>query len=550
MNASLAEQIISRNQALRGDASNFMEVWEDCANYIMPRKGQIMTKQTQGSSQTSQLFDTTAGEANLIYAAGMISHLTPPGEIWARFEPAERKPDEAKKRAFDTVTERAMEFIHNSNYYLAAHETRLDGGCFGTSCIYVEEGSKRFFLNFCNWSVGSYVVAEDNEGMVDTVFKEWQWSARQAEQQWGREGMGPLLLKALNSGNASDADKKFTFVHAIYPRAKGAVKDGLTTPANRPIASVYVCVEDKCVVNESGYYEMPAAVSRLLRSNNEVYGRGPGPDSLTEIKLVNRMEYDLLLALEKAVNPSWVAPEDAAYRPDNRPGGVTYWDATNPANKPEQLENKARIDLGEQKTEQKRERIRRAFFVDMFQMLNRPEVLKNEKTAFQIAEMLQEKLLLFSPIFARTVVEDLNPTMERVFAIMLRSGALDDIKAELGEGNYKIVYTSKIALAIKAAQDNATVDMLQLCSLMQPFDQSVGLVIKWRDRFKAACRNRGIPVDDMRTDEEIDQMIAQMQQAQEAMAKTEQATKLAGAAKDLGPEAQRVVTNAVGKFAA
>jgi hypothetical protein len=109
MNAPLAEQIISRNNALKGDASNFRDLWQSCADYIMPRKGQITTQQSQGSDQTSQLFDTTAGESNLIFAAGMLSQLMPPGEMWAKFESANKKASEAEKRWYDSSSERALD---------------------------------------------------------------------------------------------------------------------------------------------------------------------------------------------------------------------------------------------------------------------------------------------------------------------------------------------------------------------------------------------------------------------------------------------------------
>lgn len=546
-----AERIIARNNALKNDASNFRLTWQDVANYIIPRKGQITETKSPGTDQTTQLLDTTAGESLLVFAAGILSQMMPLGEIWARFEPSDKKASPAIGAFFDQATERVLDAIHNSNFYLAIHEDLLDAGAFCTSALYVEEG-KRSFLNFANWPVGSFVIAEDNEGMVDTVFKEWQWSARQAEQQWGRSGIASCkkLMEALTSTKPEDGEKKFTFVHAIYPRPVDEVREGKVSGKFRPIASVSVCVEDKEVVNEDGYYEMPAAVSRLMRSNNEVYGRGPGTEIMPEVKLAQRVRYDYLLALEKAVNPGWIAPEDAAYRPDNRPGGVTYWDATNPNNKPEREKVEARLDWAQTELTEIRERIRRAFFVDMFQMLNRPEVLKNERTAYQIAEMLKEKLLLFSPIFARITLEKLNTTLERVFNMMLRAGELGEVPAELQGGSYKITYTSKIALAIKAAQDNATVEMLQLCSLMQPFDQSVSMVVKWRDRFRAACRNSGLPSLDLRTDEEIDAMLASIQQAQDAMQKAEAAKNASESVRNLGPEAQKIATNAVAQFAA
>lgn len=552
MSQAYAEQIIARQAMLEGKASNIRAIHQDCADYIMPRKGNIISERSPGEQQTVQLFDTTAEESLQIAAAGTLSQLTPPGEIWARIRSSDKKASEALTQWFDQESQDMMEEFHDSNFYLAWHETLLDIFCFCTADLYLEEGSKRFFLNFCNTPVGTFVIAEDNEGFVDTIFRKWKWTARQAEQQWGRKNLGTELTKALMSMDPKDADKEFTFIHGVFPRKQDEVREGMVEGKLRPIASVYVCKEDKNVVEEGGYYEMPHAVGRLLRSNGEAWGRGPGTQVLPEVKLVNRMEYDLTLAVEKAVNPAWLSPDDAAYRPDNRPNGVTYYDATRPENKPEQVKNEARIDLGEQKTEQKRERIRRGFFVDMFQMLNRPDVLKHERTAYQISEMLQEKLLLFAPIFARITLEVLSPILQRAFAMRIREGrvhAPPPVDVSNGSLGYKIEYTSKIALAIKAAQDNATVDMVQLCSLMTPFDQSIPMVVKWRDRYRAACRNRGLPAGDLRSDEEIDQMMAQMQQAQDAMKKAELAEKTTKSAQNLGPRAQEIATNALGQFA-
>jgi hypothetical protein len=537
-----AEDIIQRNQHLKNEASNFRDVWQQVSDYMVPRKGQITTERSPGERQTLQIFDTTAGESSLVFAAGLLSQLVPPGEIWARFESANKDAGEEEKQWWDKATKTTLEAIYGSNFYLAIHEAFLDLGTFCTAGIHLDEGSKRSLLNYCSMPVGSYVIAEDNEGAVDTLIREWKWTARQAEQQFGADALGPLMSKALAGKTPAEREQKFTMLHAIYPRKAGEYREGKAEASARPWASCYVCVEDKKLVEEGGFYEQPFGVCRLMRSNMEVYGRGPGMDILPEVKLVNRMEYDILLALEKATNPGWLMPEDSAYKPDNRPGGVTFWDATNPNNKPEREKVESRIDLAEQKTEQKRERIRRAFFVDMFQMLNRPEVLKRDMTAMQVGEMVQEKLLLFAPFFARITIEQLGPLLERTFMILLRANQFDQPPADMS-GVFKIVYTSKIALAIKAAQDNALVEMLNLCSLMTPFDQSVPMAVKWRDAFKATARNRGLPSTLLRDDEEIDAMIAQQQQAAAAMQGLQAAKAGAGIVKDL--DAQEDVKQAV-----
>lgn len=549
MSTSLADQIIARHSALKSDASNFFTEYQDCADYIMPRRGGIITQRSPGSPQTVQLFDRTAGKANLICAAGLLSQLTPPGELWAKFAPEDEEASEEQRAWFDRATQVVFDELHRSNFYLALHEAFLDLGCFCTANVLLDAGTLGELLNYRHVPVGSYVIAVNNLGRIDTVLREWKWTARQAAQEFGEKALGPEMLKALRANDQASQNRPFTFLHAVYPRAKDEARDGPVEGSLRPIASIFVCVEDKTVMKEDGYYEMPEAVCRMFTSNGEAYGRGPGIDALPAIRLLNRKVYDLTLALEKGVNPSWLAPEDAAYRPDNRPNGVTYWDASNPANKPEQLESKARVDWVVQSIQEDRELIREEFFVDMFQMLNRPDVLKRERTAFQIAEMLQEKLLLFAPFFARITQEMLSPLLTRTFAIMAREGRLPDLPADIVDGvRFRIVYTSKIAAAIKAAQDNAIVDMLQLCSLMQPFDQSVSLVVNWRKAYRNAARNRGVSAEVIRSDDEVDEMVAQMQRAEAAMREAELAKKTSEAARNLGPEAQRVAANAVGQF--
>lgn len=547
-NQDTAKAILSRHEALKAERQGFQILWDDVARYIVPRKGNILTQKSPGQDQTIELFDTTAEEAALIGAAGLLSQLIPPGEPWFRYEPMDPNAPEEVRTKFEKATDRALQAIYASNFYLAMHEDFLDLLTFCTSNTYVEEGTKRL-LNFVNIPVGTFCVAEDNEGAVDTVYREWKWTAKQIEQQWPDAKLPEKIADKLKSKEAKDWDHKFTIVQAVYPRRRGQWKQGQVEGALREYADVYVCVEDMDVITESGFYERPFAVGRLLRSNNEVYGRGPGLSVMPEVKMLNRAEQDLLLAMEKAVNPGWLMPEDSAFRPDNRPNGVTYWDTTNPNNKPEREQITARVDWAENWTARKRQRINSAFFVDMFQMLNAPGVKEKQMTAREVAERIREKLVLFSPMFARIVQEKLNPLLERVFNIMLRSGQFDDLGFRPEDGAYQVTYTSKIALALKAANDSALLELVDIAALLQPFDNSVGMVVKWREAMRSTARNRGMPTEFLRENEEIDKMVEQMQQAQEAMQKAAMAEQMAGAVQKLGPDAQKAATAAVAQSA-
>jgi hypothetical protein len=553
---SLASETIARWQAMKSNRKNWDILWDDCARYIAPRKGNILTKYTPGQNQTINIYDTTATEALNVFAAGLLSHIVPAGEKWFRFEPKSKNPSPALKEWLDEVSDITIDAIYSSNFYLAIHEDFLDAGQFCSSCLLIEEG-KKFKLNYINVPVGTFAIDEDSEGMVDTVAREWKWSARQAQQKWGTEALGRMVQEALRSNIPSDSNKLFTFIHFVEPRQDAHYKGGPAAPWMRPYRSIYVCVEDQHVIaqngmEEGGYYEMPYPVSRLLRSNNEIYGRGPGIDTLPEIKLVNAMERDLLTGVEKMVNPPWLMPDDTSYLPDNRPNGITYWDTgTGTLGKPEQMELKNRIDLGEQKTEQKRTRIKQAFYNPMFQMLSNMEEQKREKTAYEVQQMVAEKLNLFSPLFARMVVEKLTPILERTFGILARGGAYPAIPADLEhDGEYEIVYTSKIALAIKAAENQAFATMVQIIEQIAPLDPSVVNMFRWRDGLRRLARNVGMPAKLLNDDRTVDQMTADQQKAAAAQQQAQTAELMTRSAKNLGPQAQQQATERLPQAAA
>jgi len=564
-----ADQIITRNSALKSKAQNWRTLWQECADYALPRKGAITTQRVEGQKLTTQIFDTTACGSLGVFAAGLLAHLTPNGEIWARLVSSEREPDEDLARWFDEESAALMEELHSSNFYVALHEAFISLGCFGTAAVLLEEGRRHFDFNFAEVVPGSFAIAEDHEGVVDTVFREWKWTARQAAQQWGEERLGPKLRKILSSENGRDIDREFTFLHAVFPRAvsdrshygdalAGAsspnagegeeVRSGFVDAKFRRFASVYVSVEDRHIIEEGGYYEMPYAVCRLLTSSGEVYGRGPISEVMPDIKLINLVVRDMLLAIEKALNPPAIVAEDSGVRLDLRPGGVTTWDATNPANKPEFLQMPARIDVSEEWVRQTRERIQRACFVDMFHMLNRPEVANKEKTATEVNAMMQEKMPSFSPIFAQVTKELLSPLLQRAFAMRLRSGRASEPPQSVVEGgsaDYKITFAGRIAQEIKATQDQGSMQVINLAGMLAQIDPNVLLVVNWQKRFRSMARNWGLPVEDIRTEEEVAEIMqAQAEAAQEAQ-EADQMQAHTSAVKNLGPSAQEAATQAL-----
>jgi predicted RNase H-like HicB family nuclease len=538
---SLAVKHIQKHQALLGEKTNWQHTWQDCSDYCLPRKSSFEARETEGEIRNYELWDTTAIEAAEVFAAGFLSWVCPAGEIWFRLEPQGDAPEEAKEW-WSMVSELMLEVLMSSNFYLAIHEDIMESGVFGTSCLMVEEGETRP-IRFENRSMNGVTIAEDHEGRPVYVYLEWEWTAIQAAGAFGEENLGKTIQKAL--ANDKEAyTKKFPFLMCIEPREIYA--EGLTIGKNRPIAKIIIDVQNKKVVEEDGYYEHPAIVSRFLKSNTEKYGRSPAMSVLPEIKSVNQMEYDIQLALELMVNPPWVKPSKDAYVPDNRPGGVTLYNPNlGDHGIPKQQQYVNRIDLGEMKTEQKRNRIRRAWFNDMFRMLTNPDEVKRDKTAFETMQMMEEKLILFSPIFSYYVDEKTNPCLERVFQMMFRAGAFGTPPASVIQsgGQFKISYLSKIALAIKALQNRNLFQALELIRVMMEINEDARFILDYSQASRDALRNLGLPPDWVHTKEEVKQMVEQNQAMQQMAMAAEQMKTMGQGVGALPEEAQREMMN-------
>jgi len=562
----IAEQIIKRNDALKGKRSTCDSLWQSIADYVQPRKSQITTKKTEGvEGYTEELYDITAIQANGTLAAGQLAYLTPANDVWMKYEAPEQLKETAGF-AGKAWYAKCTEIIHRerarSNFYTEIHEFYLDRGGQGTALIYCEEGKQTLF-NYCNEEVGTYAIAQDDQGMVDTVFIERTMTARQMRQKFGEDNLGEKVKKALASSNPDDLDKEFTVIWAVFPRED--MKDGepqtaLTRDArkmdgpNKPIASIYVCREDKKVVRNSGYDEMPSMVSRFLKWGKQPYGFSPSIIALPTIKQVNFIEKMMDALAEKTAFPPVLVPEGMDGEVDLRSGGVTVFDPNAPNSAmPKEWGTMGRYDIGKDRVEVKRKMIEQAFHNDLFRMFTD---LDKTITAYEAMQRAAEKLVQFSPTFARLQTEVFNPLGRREFALAFRAGALPEppreVYVETPDGGYalpvpEIVCVSRIALAIKALQNRA---FLEFVSLIQPLLQLDPTIMDNFDLDKAArgiADNVALPPEWQRSEEDvaaIRQQRAEMQQRQQQIAEAQGTAK---AAKDLSaaaPELRKLVPSA------
>jgi len=100
-----------------------------------------------------------------------------------------------------------------------------------------------------------------------------------------------------------------------------------------------------------------------------------------------------------------------------------------------------------------RERIRGAFYADLFMML--ANATDTRMTATEVAERHEEKLLMLGPVMERLHNELLNPLIEITFTTLLRAGVLPPPPDELKGVELNVEFISMLAQAQRAIGANS-----------------------------------------------------------------------------------------------
>ena len=298
--------------------------------------------------------------------------------------------------------------LENSNFYTQAHEMYLDLGSIGTACMYIAESRKPDRdLHFSTRHIKEFYILEDEEGEVDSVYRDIVLTARQAKERWG-DRISRDIKKVVDK----DPDREFHIIHAVYPRAERDedVRDNL----NMPWASIWIEKENENLLEEGGYEEFPFVVPRWLISTGEVYGRSPAINSLPDIKTLNKMMETILDAGEKMVNPPLELPHDAYYGTfDMTPGALNYRKKGNRNETAEPLQIGANLPSGYEMLQEKRDTISDAFFATQLQIID-----KTEMTATEARVRTQENLKVLGPAFGRLQADFLEKLISRVINLL------------------------------------------------------------------------------------------------------------------------------------
>ena len=443
--------IVSRFEYLESQRANWDSHYQELADYMLPRKADIVRKRARGEKRMELIFDGTALQSVDLLASSLHGMLTSGATPWFHLTLKDDEPgrDEEVQAWLEDTSSRMMRAITMSNFETEVHEMYVDLVVFGTGCMFVEMDKKS--MRFSTRHISEFYVAEDQFGIVDTVFRKYRLPARQAVQRFGIENVGTFIGKTFEK----KPDEEVTVLHCVMPRKE---RDPTKQDnKNMPFASMYICMETKMVMQESGFQEFPYVVPRFLKATGEVMGRSPAMVALPDVKMLNLMSKTIIQAAQKLIDPPLLVPDDGFLLPvRTQPGGLNFFrsgtrDTITPLN------TGANIPIGLNMEEQRRTAIRSAFYVDQLLTGGSPTM-----TATEVVQRQEERMRVIGLVLGRLMNEMLRPMIDRVFALMLRADMLAPPPEILQGLDVDVEYVSPLARAQKSSSLNSTMKALEI----------------------------------------------------------------------------------------
>lgn len=529
-----AEDLIKELDKMKAERSVFDSHWQEIAENMLPRRAEFQTKPTPGGKRTEKIFDGTAMDSLNRFSSGLHNNLTSKGLPWFYLEAADEQFSGFRhvKEWLEDTTRRMLNMFNDpfNDFHSRAHEMVTDLGAFGTGVMFIGDrpgAAPQFNTLF----LGACYIATDDRGRVDTLFYEYELTPKQALQKF----KGVRLPDSIGEAFASKPTQKKKFVHVVKPRQERILER--LDAGNMPFMSVQILVETKEILVESGFESFPYVVPRWKQSPGEMYGRSPGMDALPDTKLLNRLEKVVLVGLEKIVDPPMQMPHDGFLGPLNlAPGAITYFrqglaqhDRATP------LFTGSRPDLGEQKEAQKREAIKRAFFLDVFELAG-PIAEDGDilhMSPFEIASRKQDRMQVLGPHVSRLESEYLGPMLFRVLNIMLKNGMVHPPPREIAAVGLEIRYVNPLSIAQRAPEVGSISQTVATLAPIAQMDPTIMDNFNWDEAARITADRLRVPIKVMRTPEEVARLRqARAEQAQDQV-DAEQGQMIADSAKNL-----------------
>lgn len=455
---------------LRQERSSFEAHWKDLAEHFAPHRYRSTdTDRNKGRKRHGTIINESGMLAARTARSGMFAGMSSPARPWRRLTTPD--PDLADVGAVKdwlyTVNRRMTALTLKSNFYNVVPTLYGDELVFGGGAIGIFPDHKDLMRCY-SYPVGSYWLACNDRGVVDTFMYRYQMTVRQLIQKFGvpqaseTDKWKPFSSHVKSLWDAGNYETPIYVLHVVTPNMDYDPRR-LEAKYAKPYASCYYeegaygqyrepgREADGKFLRESGFDFFPILAPQWERTGEDTFGTTcPGMEALGTCKEIQATEKRLSKAIEKQINPPLQGPTALKGRKVSLiPGDVTYVDAASDRGGLRAVhEVNTPVQYVEARIQRMEQRVSRCFYEDMFLMISQMEGIQPRNEA-EIAERHEEKLLALGPVLESNNDGLFDPLTDIQFQLLMQAGLIPTPPDELADVDLKVEYESIMAKAQK-----------------------------------------------------------------------------------------------------
>lgn len=501
-----------------------LSLWQDIADQFYPERADFTVSRSLGTDFGAGMMTGYPVLARRSLADQISQMLRPTNKEWNQAGTTRMdRVDNAGLRWLENATEiqrRAM-YDRATQFTRATKEADNDFCAFGQAVMSIQLNRNSDALLYRTWHLRDVAWCENEEGIVDTIFRKWKPTARDLKRLFPKTVSERVT--SLITGNKPY--EEICVGHAVFPSEYWTGKK-----FRAPYVSIFFEEESKTILEEVGSFTTVYAIPRWQTVSGSQYAFSPATvAALADARLIQAMTRVLLEAGEKAVTPPMLAVTEAI-RGDISvyAGGITAIDSQYDERLGEVLRpltvDRSGIPLGLNMQQDTRQMITEAFFLNKLSL----PVDTGAMTAYEVGQRMEEYIRQALPIFEPMEAEYNGAICEQTFELLLRGGAfgpLRDIPPSLQGSNIRFTFKSPLHDAIDAQKGTLLTQANELLAQVVHLDPTVVHMIDAKAALRDALHGIDVPTAWVRSEEDVAAASEAQQQQAQAQQQMEQAAQ-------------------------
>lgn len=486
------KHLCSQYERLKQDKQMRNSYTERLLEYTVPHKAAVVNEFTLSSRPHREHYDPSGWLNAQRCAAGMYTHLCPPGRFFLLSpQPgSEAAEDRSYRESLAAQTERLHDAFALSNFETEAHsnfEDLMDG----TACMAVKKKTEQPFT-LSTRPKAEYCFASDDEGIPNTVFVERRMTPYEAATLFGLDKLPAVAQEAVQKLHDEAYSDRHEYLHVVRPNEQW---DPQVIRGNQAFASIWIDLANKKQIKRESIRRQRYIVSRFWKATGLDWGMGPSDMAYPAIRCLDKISEIALKYAAKAMDPPSIWPDDGAFHPmSTAPGAriIGRLGATDRGN-PQYLELRTDHRITEFLFGYYSNLLAQIYLAQIFQTLQE----NRQKTAYEVATAVQKDYDLAIPILARTRREFFDPLI-RVCLELLTEYQLGIFGWQYGgqplpDYEYRLELISPLSLAVKYNELKKLPTLMQLLSPLAEMQHEVWDNYNLDEISLAIGENMGIP---------------------------------------------------------